>query len=349
MTTPVNPEIDQPVTTLADRGTEVPTDDATREVGTSRRRARWTALGAVAATLVVLLTAAVVSLPWRDGESGAPVPVTADEPSAAAGPPSAKADLDRFANNIVASPFEARKAVYEYTDIRVWEADPQALSATGPVDTVTVTVSVRRIKHWTNTVDSGRMFAVDEAKGCPAETDDTWTAREAGPWDGPLSSDPDAVRRQLLGPPPNSGIDLFGQIAQLYGARIVPLETRRGILRMLARQPNITVHQDVSDQNGRTGIAVVTTLSSPVPPNTTLRKTLIFDPATGNLLASSTTNTAAAGTPSPDAAPWQRTGFLSYTLFLDRAHTTDVRTPAPACTPPTPAYRQRPLGPRTTP
>jgi hypothetical protein len=241
--------------------------------------------------------------------------------------PATVADLNRVADNLTAAPTEARKARYEYTDIRVWEADTQAPLAPGPLDTVTV----RRIRHWTNTIDSGRAYAVDEAKGCPAQTDDTWTDREASPWDGPLSSDPDAVGRQLLGPPTDNGIDLFGQIGQLYGARVVPLATRRGILRMLARQPNITVHQGVPDHSGHTGIAVLTTLSPPFPPNKTLRKTLIFDPATGDLLASETTD-AAVRTPNADTTPWQREGFLSYTLFLSRGYTTDMRTPAPDCT-----------------
>jgi hypothetical protein len=327
----VNPEINQPVTPHADGSTEVrpPTDNATRASAASRRRSRWTVLGAAATTVVVLLTAAAVSLVGSVVQP-ALESVTADAPSTspAAGSTSAQAvDLDRFADSLVAAPFEARKARFEYTDIRVWEADPQALSATGPV--ATATVSVRRIRHWTNTVDSSRSYAVDEAKGCPAQTDDRWTAGQAGPWDGPLSSDPDAVRRHLLGPPPNSGIDLFGQVGELFGARIVPLETRRGILRMLAEQPNITVRQGVPDQSGRPGIAVVTTLS---PPNRPLRKTLIFDPVTGDLLASATTDTAAAGTPSPDVAPWQRKGFVSYTLFLDRTYTRNVSTPAPGCT-----------------
>lgn len=334
MTTPVNPEIDQSATPLTDRIAQLrpPIDNATREVATSRR-AWWTVLGAVVATVVVSLTAAVVPLPLGPGgEPPAFEPATANEPSASAAavpPPATAADLDRFADSLVAAPFEARAARYEYTDIRVWEADPQALSAAGLVGTVPVWV--RRIKHWTNTVDSGRSYVVDESEGCEAQSDDTWTARQAGPWDGPLSSDPDAVHRQLLGPPPNDGIDLFGQIGQLFGARIVPLATRRGVLRMLARQPNITVHQNAPDQSGRLGVAVVTTLSLPLPPNQTLRKTLIFDPATGDLLASATTDAAAAETPSPDVAPWQRKGFLSYTLFLDRAYTTNVRTPAPDC------------------
>jgi hypothetical protein len=345
VTTPVNPQIDPSVTPPADRSAprcssqpsraaRRQTGKAMRADGSSRRRARCTVLGAVVATVVVSLTAVLVPLLLRrHGKPEALVPVMANEPStsAAAGTTPAKvADLNQVADSIVAAPFEARKARYEYTDIRVWEADAAALFATGPVDTITVVV--RRIKSWTNTVDSGRAYAVDEAKGCPAETDDTWTDREASPWDGPLSSDPDAVRRQLLGPPPNSGIDLFGQIGQLYGARVVPLATRRGILRMLASRPHITVHHGVTDQSGRTGIAVFTTLPLPFPPNRTLRKTLIFDPATGDLLASETTDAAAAATPSSDPAPWQREGFLGYTLFLARSYTTDVRTPAPDCT-----------------
>lgn len=339
MITPVNseihqPEIDQSVTPDADRNahSRPPIGNVAREATSSRRQARWIVRGAVVATVVVvLLTAAVVSLLSNVVRPAGLEPVTGNELSTsdAGGSTSARAELDRFADRLVAAPYEARKAGYEYTDIRVWEADPQAPSATGPVDTATV--SVRRIKHWTNTVDSGRLYFVDEAKGCPAQTDDSWTARQAGPWDGPLSGEPDAVRRQLLGPPPNDGIDLFGQIGELYGARIVPLATRRGILRMLARQPNITVHQGIPDQGGRPGVAVVTTLPQPVAP-TTLRKTLIFDAATGDLLASETTDTATADRSRADATPGLHHGFVSYSLFLDRGYTTDTRTPAPECT-----------------
>jgi hypothetical protein len=290
-------------------------------------------LGVVAATVVGSSAATVVPLLRRDGEPGPLAPVTAVEPSAlaAAGPAPAKAtDLTPVADGLVAAPLQGHQARFEYTDIRVWEGDAQTQLAAAPVDVAPV--SVRRIKHWTNTVDSGHSYVVDEATGCPAETDDTWTAREAGPWDGPLSSDPDAVRHQLLGPPPNSGIDLFGQIGELYGARVVPLATRRGILRMLARLPNITVYHGVPDQSGRTGIAVVTTLRLPFLPNQTLRKTLIFDPATGDLLADETIDAATPAPLSPDLAPWQRRGFLSYTLYLSRSYTPDVRTPAPDCT-----------------
>ena len=238
------------------------------------------------------------------------------------------AELNRIADRLAPAPFEARKARFEYTDIRVWEAADPASLAAGPVDPAPVTV--RRVKQWTNTVDAGRVYAVDEGRGCPAETDDAWTAREAGPWDGPLSSDPGAVRRQLLGPPPNAGIDLFGQIRELYAARVVPPATRRGILRMLARQPDITVYQGVTDQNGRTGVAVVTTVAGPpVLPRRTFRKTLIVDPATGGLLAAETTDAAAAH--NPGAAPWQRTGFHGYVLFLSRGYSADMRTPAPSC------------------
>ena len=92
------------------------------------------------------------------------------------------------------------------------------------------------------------------------------------------------------------------------------------------------LHHGVTDLSGRTGLAVVTTGSQPFPPNSPFRKTLIFDPATGDLLASTTTDAAVPATPGPDGAPWQRNGFLGYALVLSRGYTPDVRTPAPDCT-----------------
>jgi len=110
-------------------------------------------------------------------------------------------DLARVADRLVAAPYETRAThtdSFEYTDVRVWETTDAAVNPAA--NTADAAVSVRRVRSWTNAGDSGRMYAVDEARGCPAE-DKSWSNQEASPWGGPLSSDPDAVHRQLLGHP----------------------------------------------------------------------------------------------------------------------------------------------------
>ena len=300
-----------------------------------RFRAPWPIIGALTATAAVTAAVAVALQP--PGHQAAIVPQAAapsiTASAVASGTPAARpvpataADLRRVADRLVAAPYETRKSLFEYTDIRVWETftDDAQSTSTSP------TVSVRRIRYWTNAGDSGRVHAVDESRGCPAE-DERWTNEEASPWGGPLSSDPDAVRRQLLGPPPNKGIDLFGQISELYGSRIVPLVTRRGVLTMLARLPHLRVQRNVTDLAGRSGIAVTDTAPPAIPaPGTPVRKTLIFDPGTGDLLAALATDATSTGAPDYAAVPGTQSSTLGYSLHLTRRYTPNVSTPKPDC------------------
>lgn len=252
---------------------------------------------------------------------------------AATGPlPASVSDLARIADRVVAAPYEtgkAREGSFEYTDIRIWSATD---AMGNPAKTEGATVSVRRVRSWSNAGGStGRAYAVDEARGCPAE-DQRWTKQEPSPWGGPLSSAPDAVRRQLLGPPPNKGIDLWGQVGELYLYRLVPLATRRGVLRMLAGLPGVTVHRNVTDAAGRLGIAVTDTVGPAIaPPGPPVRHTLIFDPATGDLLATVLTDATNQGTPDYSTPPGGHSATLGYELYLTRRHTPTVDTPKPDC------------------
>jgi hypothetical protein len=303
------------------------------------RPRRWQIFGAVIGTVAV--TAAVVLAMRPNGRLiDAAAQVTASSPAGDGTPTLARRTpetvppsvLRRIADHLVAAPYEAHNYTFEYIDIRTWGANIDGGgAAAGPEPAA---VSVRRTRYWTNAGDAGRWYIVDEARGCPAD-DQSWTHQEASPWGGPLSSDPAAVRRQLLGPPPNGGIDLFGQISELYSNRILPLATRRGLITMLATRPHVIVQRDVTDAAGRHGVAVTDT-GPPLPPSgTPLHRTLLFDPSTGDLLAAITTT--ATSPPDYAAQPGERSSNLAYALHLARRYTPNVHTPKPDCTRPTTA------------
>ncbi|MFG1995261.1 hypothetical protein ACGFJ7_35330 [Actinoplanes sp. NPDC048988] len=254
-----------------------------------------------------------------------PAPATAPG-SAAASVPAAR--LLQVADHLSAAPYEAHPGRFDYVETRRWETDPPA-GGTAPASPPSA--SVRHLAAWTDNQGSGRSYELDETHGCTLERDESWTQPEAAPWDGPLSSDPHAVRRQLLGPPPNTGIDLFGQISELFAARVVPLPTRRGVLRMLAGHPHTVVREGAFDSSGRAGITVTTTVTTPAPPPyDSYERTLTFDPAIGDLLAAGSTDPD-AGAADPTVAPWHRPGLRTYTEYLDRRHTNNRSTPQPRC------------------
>jgi hypothetical protein len=124
---------------------------------------------------------------------------------------------------------------------------------------------------------------------------------------------------------------------------------------MLARRPHILVQRNVRDAAGRIGIAVTDTTGPAIkPPGRPLRRTLIFDPATGDLLAS--VQTDATSPPNYATPPDRQSATLSYALYLTRQYTPDVHNPKPDCTLPRQsrarlsdvAGRDRPASCRTT-
>lgn len=242
--------------------------------------------------------------------------------SSAVADPDAGAALERLAADLVNGPADPAKARFEYVETQVWESFGSLFSAApgrgGPG---------RRIHLWTTGRGSYRVVTIDETRGCPPERDES--GADLGPFDGPLSSDPDAVRRQILHEPLRADAvpDVFGQVADFYSARLVPLPTRHGVLRMLARLPGIGVHPAVTDSIGRTGVAVTWTYRPPMM-SFVVEKTLVFDPNSGRLLAS---HSRGKRRPDATAPPDLGDAYEIYLLFLASTYAPDTDTPKVAC------------------
>lgn len=226
-----------------------------------------------------------------------------------------KTVLERIAADIRSGPADPPKATFEYIETRYWQSSPAHPSVPG-----------RHIRFWTTSLGVSRTVVIDETRGCPPETDGS--DHDLGPFDGPLSSDPDAVRRQILHEPlpPNAVPDVLGQVAEFYSSRFLPQATRQGVLRMLARVPGINVRTGVTDQTGRAGFAVTWTYQPPMPFN--VAKTLIFDPSTGQLLAS---HSRAHRRPDATTPPQPTDEYEIHLLFVTSTYTPDTRTPTVTC------------------
>jgi hypothetical protein len=226
--------------------------------------------------------------------------------------------LSRVAADLATSAPDPAPATYEYVELAVWQT-PVASRSASPR-----TQPDRRIQFWTTGRGGSRTVIVDETHGCPPLQDES--SHNLRPFDGPLSSDPDALRRQILHEPlpPGAVPDIFGQVSELFSNRYVRQATRRGVLLMLAHQASVTVQPAVADRLGRTGIAVTWTYRPPMP--FTVTKTLIFDPRTGQLLASHSQNH-----PLPDTPPGAVTEYDGYLLLVAHTYTPDVHTPKIQC------------------
>lgn len=232
-----------------------------------------------------------------------------------------KTILEQIAADIHSGPADPPKATFEYIETRAWQstpADPSIPAGTGPS---------RHIQFWTTSLGVSRTVVIDETRGCPPETDES--DDDLGPFDGPLSSDPDAVRQQILHEPlpPKAIPDVLGQVAEFYSYRFVPQATRQGVLRMLARVPGINVRTGVTDQTGRAGFAVTWTYHPPMP--FTVTKTLIFDPRTGQLLSS---HSRAHRRPDATTPPQPTDEYEILLLFVASTYTPNTHTPTVTCT-----------------
>lgn len=255
-------------------------------------------------------TAETASASPRSAPSGAPSSVA---------PPDPAATLERLAAQTADEPADPPKARYEYIEIRVWEsypAKPSTPLGTGPG---------RHIRYWTTSQGASRSVVIDETRGCPPERDET--DNDLGPFDGPLSGHPDALRRQILHEPlpPGTSADHFGQIAEFYSQRFVPFATRQGILRMLAQLPGVAVQPDVTDPLGRPGFAVTWTYQPPMP--FTVAKTLTFS-ASGQLL---TSHSRAHRRPNATTPPNPMDEYEIFMLVLTSTYTPTTAAPAATC------------------
>ena len=283
------------------------------------RRRRWLPQATALGVLVVLVAAVglirVATMPGTSLPAGQPASPTAiaSAPVRVAADPAAV--LRRIAAELTTGAPDPPPARYEYVERVAWQTGTGSPGGQPG----------RRIQFWTTGHGTSRTAIVDEAQGCPPLQDES--GHDLGPFDGSLSSAPDALRRQILGEPlpPGAVPDIFGQVSELFGNRYVRQATRRGVLLMLSHQPGIRVQPAVTDRLGRSGIAVTWIYRPPMPFTST--KTLIFDPRTGQLLASHSQNH-----PTPDAPPSTLSTEEGYLLFVAHTYTPNTRTPAIRCT-----------------
>jgi hypothetical protein len=297
----------------------------TRNEQSHPQRRRLAISATAVLTLLTVLAVAAVGL-FSDARDPVSVPAagpstsrtTSSAPSAS-GAADPAAELERIAAHLASGPPDPVRAKFEYIETRVWEsypAPPSAPLGSGPG---------RHIRFWTTSLGVSRTIVIDEARGCPPESDQS--DDDLGPFDGPLSSDPDAVRRQILHEPlPADAVpDVFGQVGEFYSARFVPLATRQGVLRMLARLPGVGVQRNVTDTLGRPGFAVTWTYRPPMP--FTVAKTLIFS-TSGQLL---TVHSRAHRRPDASFPPDPMDEYQIYTVILTSTYTPDTATPKATC------------------
>jgi hypothetical protein len=299
---------------------------------TSRRVLRWVTAAALLAAVTAPFVVAVIGGEVRSTSQPSAGHQPADRTPTARPAADPKAVLERLARDVAAAPPDPARARYEYIDVRVWESTlPSTTMATTTTPPAFEGAPARRIQVWTTGRGGGRAVAIDEQHGCPPVSDQP--IDDLGPFDGPLPTDSDALRRHILHEHPEPAApdampDVFGQIAEFYGSRYVPLPTRQGVLRMLARQPGVGVQGEMVDRAGRTGLAVTWTYRLPAP-LAAMAKTLIFDPRTGWLLASHSRTIPNPTTAPPLTDPGLQ--YEGYTLYLASAFTATTATPALAC------------------
>ncbi|MEU7871259.1 hypothetical protein [Dactylosporangium sp. NPDC049140] len=288
------------------------------------RRAVTVAATAAAVVAIVATGAAVAGRIGNHATTqlAGPAPTAALGLTESAGAADSRDLLERFADDLIHGPADPVRDRFEYISARIWDpaAAPSAASPDGAGP------AVRRTQLWTTGRADSRTVELDETHGCRLIAEQT--GNELGPFDGPMSSDPDAVRRQILHEPvaPGAVPDVWGQVAGLYSQRFVPLATRQGILRMLARQPGVSVQPQLTDRAGRIGVGVTWMYKPPMP--FTVAKTLIFDAASGRLLAShSRTQRRPGATPPSDPTG----GNETYLLMVTSTYTPDVHTPTVGC------------------
>jgi hypothetical protein len=212
-----------------------------------RARHRLTAAALAAIVVLALVGVGLVRLLTHPGARGGRTWVGAGLPQAsvaASVAPDTAAVLEQVARNVLAVLADQAWVRSEYIELRSWEL----LTLPSPAPSAPSPGAARHIRIWATGRGSSRRVVIDEAKGCPPESDET--GDELGPFDGPLASGLGAVRCQVLHEPLPDGAmpDLFGRIAGLYSMRFVPVLIRRRMLRMLAREPGIGIQFDARDQ-----------------------------------------------------------------------------------------------------
>ncbi len=311
----------------------MPTDMTTpTRQGTVRRTLAVPAAALSAAALTALAAAA---LPATHHAAATSAALTHPSPSPTAPtPPASTADLLRaLAATVRSTAADQQPGPYTYHHLRRWILDTTGTPAQRPNTPAVFRIDIQR---WEAADGSGLGIhaelppAYDLAAAAPAyRTTDaeftnahiTRTRYRAGnlssPITGPLAVDAAALARQLTyDPVPDGPQATLRAVDELYTNRYVTRATRAAVLDVLAPIAGLRYQPDATDRLGRHGFAVSLDAHTDTGP---LRFSLIFDPATGQLLASSQQLIGPATylAVSPGLCTY-------YTLFLDQGHRPDL-------------------------
>ncbi|GAA4462636.1 hypothetical protein [Phytohabitans houttuyneae] len=282
--------------------------DAVNLPGASRKRwsrgGRWL----LAAFLVLMLLGPAAASVTFHAPSGQPVTAAADD-GATLGPSdsmqlSARERLLRLADTITATPADTARG-YAYHHQRRWILDTTGRrDGRGPTRPPgwrehTPAVLAVDIRRWEANNGSGRDITVEVGpdytltgadphhRSTNAEFTRGRTTASRYPAGhqrsiiaGPPAADPDQLARQLaFDPLPDGPPATLRAVDELFTSFYVDLPVRKAALRVLADVNPISYRPGVTDRLGRTGVAVTHTSNR-------VTHALLFDPATGLLLAS---------------------------------------------------------------
>ncbi len=305
------------------------------------RRSRWIPAAGFGVALLVLTAAAVPMLLLNDRSM--PATTAGRQTSAAqAATPATSAtttadQLRALAEAIHTSPADVQIGRYSYHHIRRWILDTTGTPVPPPMRENTPAVFAVEIRRW----------AAEDGSGCTIETeldpdyrltgadpDHRSTSAEfarvravrtdhpagelGSPIRLPLATDPATLALQLaaVDPMPDGPQSMLRAVDMLYTGHHVPLPVRAAALQVLGDMDGLSYQQTAADRLGRTGFAV--SLNS-----RNIRYTLVFDPATGYLLASEQRLIG------PHDFLHVPTGLVTYyTLFLDQGRRAEL---PPSC------------------
>jgi hypothetical protein len=193
--------------------------------------------------------------------------------------------LRALADRITDAPYDQHTGRYAYHRVKLW-GEPESVSPDGRY--VMSTVSV--VETWEMADGSGRQRSTPLPPEFPDDASRAWWLTQPYLPDGPATTD---LPRQPVTPLPTDATGLADLLDTAYGASavaeqlsrinykyVVPRATRAGLLRVLADIPDFVWRGHATDQAGRTGLAIS---GDDLPHGE--RNLLIFDPATGGLLA----------------------------------------------------------------
>ncbi|HET8660330.1 MAG TPA: hypothetical protein VFM55_15190 [Micromonosporaceae bacterium] len=305
-----------------------------------------------AAAITVLIIAVTVSAATQaphENEAATATPgivLARGYPAGLSASPTTADLLSALANTIRNAPTDHQTGRYTYHHLRRWILDTTGTPAPRPNTPAVFAVEIHR---WEATDGSGLGIytepppAYDLAGAEPdylstdgqfAGAPTTRTAYRAGnlssPIVAPLAIDPTALARQLaFAPLPDGPQSTLRAIDELYTAHYVSRPTRAAVLQVLAGVDSLSYQPDVTDRLGRHGIGVSLDADN-VAGN--LRFSLVFDPDTGQLLASSqllvsphrylSVKQAAQGRDVRQSLPAGL--FTYYTLFVDQGRRADL-------------------------